>query len=219
MPGVQISLEAVHITAVPAKRLRIDSVLEQLAVRLDEAGCVRAWRGELLDVVGEGRRLGVIERGAVRPLGLLTRAVHLNAWRPDGRLWIARRSLSKTTDPGLWDTLVGGLAVAGEPLDTSLLRESEEEAGLTIDQLRNRSPLRTILRMHRRLPEGYQVEDVLVSECVLDGEVQPRNQDGEVDRIEAVTVEEAWELAREGGFTLEAELVVLDCLLQRAADT
>ncbi len=215
LPGVEVNLEAVHVSAVPAKRLRIDTVLEQLAVTLNEAGCVRAWRGELLDVVGEGRRLGAIERGAVRPLGMLTRAVHLNAWRPDGRLLIARRSLSKTTDPGLWDTLVGGLAAAGESLDDSLLRESEEEAGLLPQHLAGRSPLRTILRMHRRLPEGYQVEDVLVSECVLDAQVQPRNMDGEVDRIEAVTLEEAWELATDGAFTLEAELVILDCLRQR----
>src|SRR3546814_9576416 len=47
-------------------------------------------------------------------------------------------------------------------LDTSLLRESNEEAGLVPSDLDGRSEQRIILRMHRRLPEGYQVEDVLV---------------------------------------------------------
>src|SRR3546814_18950698 len=92
----------------------LNAVLAQAAQVLDQAGCVRSWRDELLDVVGEGRRLAVIERGAVRPLGLLTKAVHLNAWTPEGEIWIARRAMTKSTEPGKWDTLVGGLAGAGE---------------------------------------------------------------------------------------------------------
>src|SRR5690606_23139884 len=167
------------------------------------------------DVIGEGRRLGAIERAAVRPLGLLTKAVHLNAWSPDGRLWIARRSSSKSTDPGLWDTLVGGLVGAGESLDLALLRESNEEAGLEAADLESRSPLRIILRMHRRLPEGYQVEDVLVSDCVLAESVQPRNLDGEVSEIRLVGMDELQALIEAGEFTREAELVVLDGLQKR----
>lgn len=217
LPGVDTEPEAVHLAAVPGRRLTLDTVLSDIARTLNDAGCLRAWRNELLDVVGEGRRLGVIERAALRPLGLLTTAVHLNAWTPDGRLWIARRAFSKSTDPGLWDTLVGGLASAGEGPDAALLRESLEEAGLSPADMADRSSLRTILRMHRRLPEGYQVEDVLVSECVLGDGVVPRNQDGEVSEIAALPLDEIWSLACDGQFTLEAELVVLDCLLRRLA--
>src|SRR5690606_37732468 len=114
LSGIQIEDEAVHITAAAAQRKSLNAVMAELAITLRDAGCLRTWRDELLDVVGEGRRLAVIERAAVRPLGLLTKAVHLNAWTPDGKLWIARRALSKSTDPGMWDTLVGGLAGAGE---------------------------------------------------------------------------------------------------------
>src|SRR5690606_19993559 len=182
---------------------------------LRDAGCVRGWRNELLDVYGEGRRLGVIERAAVRPLGLLTKAVHLNAWSPDGRLWVAQRSLTKSTDPGLWDTLVGGLAGAGEDLDLSLLRESNEEAGLEPDHIKERSDLRIMLRMHRRLPEGYQVEDILVSDCVLAEHVQPRNLDGEVCAIRLLDLAEVCTFLEQDLFTLEAELVVLEGLQRR----
>lgn len=216
LEGVRVEPEAVCIEAVVGqRRLPINEVLAEAALLMRDAGCLRAWRNELLDVIGEGQTLGKIERAAIRPLGMLTRAVHLNAWTPDGRLWIALRSASKSTDPGLWDTLVGGLAVAGETLDASLLRESEEEAGLTPEQLAQRSDLRVILRMHRRLPEGYQVEDVLVSECVLDESVPMRNQDGEVDEIRAVTVDEAWQMIEAGLFTVEAELVVVEGLMRR----
>ncbi|HUH87036.1 MAG TPA: NUDIX domain-containing protein [Pusillimonas sp.] len=218
LEGVRIEPEAVCIDAVPTvPRRMLDQVLADAALLMRDAGCLRAWRDELLDVVGEGKTLGAIERAAVRPLGMLTKAVHLNAWTPDGRLWIALRSAGKSTDPGMWDTLVGGLAVAGETLEHSLLRESQEEAGLLPEHMAARSPLRTILRMHRRLPEGYQVEDVLVSECVLDESVPLRNQDGEVDEIRAVTVEEVWELIQAGQFTVEAELVVLEGLVRRLA--
>src|SRR5690606_37387179 len=151
MPGIRIEDEAVHLTAVSSQRIPLNAVLARLAAALKDTGCLRGWRDELLDVIGEGRRLGAIERAAVRPLGLLTKAVHLNAWSPDGRLWIARRSSSKSTDPGLWDTPVGGLVGAGESLDLALLRESNEEAGLEAADLESRSTLRIILRMHRRL--------------------------------------------------------------------
>lgn len=216
LDGVRVEPEAVCIDAVTAeRRLSVDEVLARAALRMRDAGCLRAWRNELIEVVGEGQALGVIERAAIRPLGMLTRAVHLNAWTPDDRLWIALRSATKSTDPGLWDTLVGGLAVAGETLDASLLRESHEEAGLSPGHLEGRTPLRIVLRMHRRLPEGYQVEDVLVSECVLDESVPMRNLDGEVDEIRAVSIDEAWSLVQEGRFTVEAELVVVDGLMRR----
>ncbi len=215
LPGVDIEPEAVHITAAPRRRMALNAVLDGLAHCLRDTGCLRGWRDELLDVIGEGRRLGAIERAAVRPLGLLTKAVHLNAWSPDGRLWVARRSLSKTTDPGMWDTLVGGLVGAAETLDLALVRESYEEAGLSSADLETRSPLRTLLRMHRRLPEGYQVEDVLVSDCVLARSVSPKNLDGEVSDIRLVDLEELWALIEAGEFTREAELVILEGLQKR----
>ena len=215
LPGVHVEAEAVHVTAAASQRITLKAVLERIAQTLRDANCLRGWRNELIDVVGEGRTLSVIERAAMRPLGLLTRAVHLNAWTPTGNLWIARRALSKSTDPGMWDTLVGGLVGAAESLDVSLLRESNEEAGLAPAALEGRDPLRMILRMHRRLPEGYQVEDLLASECVLAESVRPANQDGEVSEIRNVPVAEVWSMIQAGEFTLEAELVILDGLRRR----
>ena len=220
MAGVRVTDEAVHVAAAPRQRLPLDIIMAQIAQTLRDHGCLRGWRDELLDVYGEGRRLCVLERAAMRPLGLLTKAVHLNAWSSDGRLWLARRSDTKATDPGRWDTLVGGLAVSAEPLDTSLLRECFEEAGLHPGDLHGRSSLRVILRMHRRLPEGYQVEDVLVSDCVLADGLVPRNQDGEVSEIRLATLDETWSMLEAGAFTQEAEACILDSLAVRygAAD-
>lgn len=215
MPGVRVDPEAVHIGRADMPRAQLARELAALALVLRDAGCLRGWRNELLDVVAEGRNVSVIERAAMRPLGLLTRAVHLNAWTPDGRLWVAQRALTKSTDPGLWDTLVGGLSGAGETLDDSLLRESHEEAGLTPRDMADRAPLHMILRMHKRLPEGFQVEDILVSECVLPPGVTPANVDGEVSRIQALALDEVWRMICAGAFTIEAELVILDAILRK----
>jgi isopentenyldiphosphate isomerase len=209
--GIGLDDTALNIGAGLAPGAELDALLAGVAQVLRDADCLRGWRNELLDVAdGDGKRLGQIERAAARPLGILTRAVHLNAWTPDGRLWVARRALSKATDPGMWDTLVGGLVASGEDLDLALTRECDEEAGLSPQDIAGRDPLRTILRMHRRLPEGYQVEDLLVSRCVLPAGVVPQNRDGEVMEIATVSAQQALAMVAAGEVTLEAALVIID---------
>lgn len=217
LPHVQVQPDALRIGDEQAIGPALDHTLAQVADTLREAGCLRGWRNELMDVLTADECLGAIERAAMRPLGLLTRAVHLNAWTPDGRIWVARRALSKSTDPGMWDTLVGGLVSAQEGLELALVRECAEEAGLTPASLATRTPLRTILRMHHRLPEGYQVEDLLTSTCVLPADTRPENQDGEVIEITHITVAEALTRITEGEFTIEAALVMLEDITRRRA--
>ncbi len=218
LDGVSVDDEAVHVVPDTANHRSLQEVIDMLAHTLKEAGCLRGWRNEQLDVIGEGRVLGTIERAAMRPLGLLTTAVHLNAWSADGGIWVAKRSDTKTTDPSMWDTLVGGLVSAGEAADVSLLRESQEEAGLDPADLHERTAIRTIVRMHRKVPEGYQVENILVSDCVLADDVVQANQDGEVSQIENIDLSTLWQWLEDGKFTHEAELVILDSLQNRLMD-
>ncbi|QGC68345.1 NUDIX hydrolase [Bordetella parapertussis] len=218
LADLQPDADGLRIGADLAPGPTLDALLAQVAQSLRDARCLRGWRDELLDVCAGDLRLGAIERAAVRPLGLNTRAVHLNAWTPQGELWIARRAMTKSTDPGMWDTLVGGLAGSGENLETALVRECGEEAGLDPHQLEQRTPLRTILRMHRRLPEGYQVEDLLTSTCVLPADVRPANRDGEVMEIATTSVDHAVRRIEAGEFTLEAALVIVEDIMQRRAE-
>ncbi len=212
LPYIRIAPKAVHIGEGWQPGVALDALLADVAIALHEADCLKSWRNELLAVFTGKRehRLGAIERAAVRSLGLLTKAVHLNAWTPGGEIWIARRSLTKSTDPGMWDTLVGGLISAEEDPERALMRESAEEAGLEPSQLAKRSPIRHVLRIHRRLPEGYQAEDVLASTCLLAAGTQPVNVDGEVMGIVSAPVNEVLGGIVCGQFTLEAALVLLD---------
>src|SRR5690606_11983895 len=154
-----------------------DAALADIATHLLNQGVLTGWRNELLDIPGPGGlTLARIERAAMRPLGLATRAVHLNAYTADRRMWIAQRSLTKNTDPGKWDTLVGGLVAAGESLQEALWRESYEEAGLLPAQMRDAVAAGEFL-VSRIVPEGFQVEAVTVTDCVLDDDCVPSNQD------------------------------------------
>lgn len=185
-----------------------DAAWAALARHLHRAGRLRGWRNELLDVTAlDGTVIGAIERAAVRPLGIATRAVHLNAWTPEGNMWIAQRALDKSTDPGMWDTLVGGLVAAGETDRDALVRESWEEAGLEAAVLATAQSAGEYC-VRRGLPEGYQIEWVGVFDVVLSAQVVPQNQDGEVAQIHQATPAEVIERLAAGAFTLEAALAI-----------
>ncbi len=219
LPGVEVTHGRADFGRNLSSGRVLNALLAEIANALRQAGKTPGWRNELLDVLPdtpERRPIGAIERGVMRPLGLITRAVHLSGWSQDGKLWVARRSLTKATDPGMWDTLVGGLVSSGEPADLALERESDEEAGLDVADIEHRTPMRTIARMQRQIPEGYQCEEVLTCECVLTDGVTPKNRDGEVMEIDCFTPAKIYAMLVAGDFTLEASIVLTEDLWRRA---
>lgn len=190
-----------------------DAGLADLAALMHRAGLGGAWRSELLALHGEGgERLGLIERGAVRPLGLATEAVHLVGLAPDGRMWAQRRSLTKPNDPGLLDTLMGGMIAAADGLQGALSRETWEEAGLRLAQLQDlryggHLPLAKPSRDGRGM--GYVRETLHWYVCTVPEAVCPSNQDGEVEGFELLTPAEVVERLEAGQFTTEAALVLV----------
>src|SRR5690606_12394837 len=106
-PSVAQALQLAGLACAKTRCVQLpadNNALAGLAATLRDSGVLAGWRNELLDIVTpEGTTVAAIERAAMRPLGLATRAVHLNAFTPGNDIWIARRSLHKSTDPGLWD--------------------------------------------------------------------------------------------------------------------
>jgi len=189
-----------------------DEALAAVARWLHAQGLSARWRDELLPVTDEhGARHAVIERAAVRPLGIATFAVHLIGLTPGGDVWVQQRAFDKATDPGQWDTLVGGLVAADETTATALARETWEEAGLRVADLH---ALRAADRITVRRPvsEGYMVEHIDVFEAVVPDGVVPVNQDGEVERFECLAPEALAGQLAEGRFTLEAGLMLAESL-------
>lgn len=176
------------------------------------------WRNEKLAVTDvKGARVGSVERGAVRPLGIATRAVHLVGITPDAGMWVQQRSFTKANDPGMWDTLMGGMVSAQDTLQTALERETFEEAGLLLNQLRN---LRYGGCVTLRRPTGeadddgigYVVETIDWYQCTLPHGVIPVNQDGEVAQFELLAKGELVHRLHDNQFTLEAALVMVAAL-------
>lgn len=186
--------------------------LGRLAQLLRDAGLAGAWRDEQLAVYGHtGRRVGTIERGVVRPLGIATHAVHLTGATADGRVWVQQRAWDKANDPGQWDTLMGGMVPASDTLAQSLARETWEEAGLRIEGLQ---AVVQRGRLDFRRPSddgggaGYLVESIdWFSATVPDG-MAPVNQDGEVAQFALLGRDELAQRLAQGVFTLEAALIL-----------
>ena len=188
----------------------VTTSLNKLANLLRNAGLAGAWRNEQLAVRDElGNQVGTIERGAVRPLGIATLAVHLVGQTTDGRFWVQQRALNKPNDPGKWDTLMGGMVSSGDTVETALERETWEEAGLRMDDLQN---LRYGGRQNNVRPSGdgangYMQESIEWFTCTVPDGLTPNNQDDEVAQFALMNEAQLLVAMQRGDFTIEAALI------------
>lgn len=91
---------------------------------------------EIFDVVNErdeviGREL----RSTVHRDGLKHRAVHVLVFNREGMIFLQRRSMSKDTHPGVWDSSASGHLDSGEDYDACAVRELREEIGLVVGEM------------------------------------------------------------------------------------
>lgn len=184
-----------------------DDSLATMARWLHANGHGGKWRNERVAVTDDrGEVVAAIERAAVRVLGIATQAVHLVGSDPSGRVWVQRRALDKAVDPGMLDTLVGGLASFGESVQTTLERETWEEAGLRLPELGEvRDIGRAVVR--RPLSDGYMVEHIAMFGAQVPAHTAPSNQDGEVMAFECLATDDLVRRMAAGEFTFEAVLI------------
>jgi isopentenyldiphosphate isomerase len=78
--------------------------------------------------------LGPVARGLVHGNpSLIHRSAHVLVVHPsDGTLLLQKRSLQKDTSPGLWDVSVGGHVTYGQSYEEAVIRETQEELGITV---------------------------------------------------------------------------------------
>lgn len=88
-------------------------------------------KAEIFDVVDkQDRVVGQATRADVHRRGLYHRAIHVLLWHQD-RVFLQRRSYTKDSAPGCWDSSCSGHVDSGESYQTSLWRELEEELGIS----------------------------------------------------------------------------------------
>lgn len=194
-----------------------ETLLACVAEGLHRRGHI-GWRHEHYAVRDDttGRRIALIERAAARFLGLATVGAHCNGYVADARgvpshLWVGKRALNKTTDPGLWDNLVGcGVPWPESPAE-AVVREGWEEAGLTASLMRH-AVLRNVQHVDRQDLSGRHRQQIHIYDLVLPEGCVPHNVDGEVDVYTLLPIAEVKARLRQGQFTSDAAVVTLDFL-------
>lgn len=190
--------------------------LEVMNAQLRQQGLIAAWRDELFALwdPSSDQALAALERASARFWGTLTLGAHCNGYVADAQgqpsqIWVAQRALTKPTDPGKLDNLIGGGVPQGQSPRETVIREGWEEAGLRPqDMLALQSA--GILELDRDVQEGRQWERLHVFDLALSQDFTPCNQDGEVARLQCVPISQAVEWALSGEMTVDAAWVTLD---------
>ena len=204
-----------------------DERSEKLQAALEVArllGLLTGWRNERFSFWTDLAQLTApdvpyflsVERSGYRFLGMMSHAVHINGFTPEGHVWCGRRALSKATDPGMLDNVTaGGLPTGERPLDCAL-RELEEEAGLTglpSQALEYAGSIRTA-RTARTEPQGYHDELLQVFNLLLPMDCVPVNRDGEVSEFMCLSPTEVMARIARGEFTADAAATLAQGLAQ-----
>ena len=148
------------------------AALAEVARALAKQGAISGWRNETYAVRArpQDTPLFHLERAAMRYFGLTSQAAHLNGFVWSERelhLWIARRSATKSIDPGLLDTLVGGGIPSGQDAWQALIRECHEEAGIEPALAKRARPAGTLEVCHE-VPQGLHSEILHVLRAALE---------------------------------------------------
>ena len=137
---------------------------------------------EQLDVINEsGEIIDILPRSEIHGNpSLLHMVVHVLVFNTKGELLLQKRSMDKDVAPGKWDTSVGGHVNSGEAIMDSVMREMEEELGITTCD-----PEFLYTYIHSN---DYEAERVSTCKCVYDGEI--RFQQDEIDEVRPWSLDE-----------------------------
>jgi 8-oxo-dGTP pyrophosphatase MutT (NUDIX family) len=189
---------------------------------LAQMGHVPGWRNEnygLLPQFGLPA-IAEYERSAVYLLGARALSVHLTLYtRRNQELctWVARRSLSKSVDPGKYDSTVCGGVPAGSTILATLQREAHEEATLHGELLCG-AKKRSILQSAFLQNGGLHIGEAHCYELESPSNFRPRPQDGEVDSFELMSASQIFALCANPDIVCtDSALCLLDFLLSREA--
>jgi isopentenyldiphosphate isomerase len=136
--------------------------------------------------------LGPVPRSRVHgDPSLIHRSVHVLVVNRAGRLLLQKRSLRKDTQPGKWDTSVGGHVGFGQSYEEAARREAEEELGLVLGEL--------VFLYPSRIRNAVESENIRTFLHVSDGPFRP--EPGEIDELRFWSKAEISEALGTGVFT------------------
>ncbi|RLA20345.1 MAG: NUDIX hydrolase [Gammaproteobacteria bacterium] len=162
---------------------------------------------ELLSVVDEGDRvIGQMGRGEIHRLGLRHRSVHLLVFNQAGELLLQKRSMTKDSCPGYWDSSAAGHVEAGESYDQCVMREVTEELGVVLKELPSE-----ICKLSPSKDNG--MEFCQAYQVVYEGPFIP--EEGEVDELCWFSADELATWLGEGGDNLTRSVKMILAQLKK----
>lgn len=197
--------------------------LHAAAHYLREQGLIQGWRNERYGVCVENtlgdidflHPLCALERASFRRFGLVSRAVHINGYYPDGSLCLGRRAHNKGIDPGKLDNIAAGGIPIGEQIEVCARRELFEEAGVTDEMAKNIQFIKAI-RIQRNEIDGTHDEVLYCFDLALPDDFTPLNQDGEVDAFYRLSPDKVMHKLSE--MTADAGRVTAEFLLRHSGE-
>ncbi|KAG0295424.1 hypothetical protein BGZ96_011797 [Linnemannia gamsii] len=192
------------------------------------------WRDELYGVythitdpnTTKGGAALAIERSACGIFGVHAYGVHMNGYVRTGprphevKMWVARRSATKPTYPGMLDNMVAGGMGFGHSPGYTVLKESMEEATIPLEIARNAVPVGTISYTKLSKDEtDTQPETQIVYDLELPADFTPTPCDTEVENFRLWTMDEVLDSIRSGEFKPNCACVCLHFMVRHAVLT
>jgi 8-oxo-dGTP pyrophosphatase MutT (NUDIX family) len=164
----------------------------QVMQKLRDEGVVNGWRDESFPVAGNfySEPLFLIERAATNVLGVLDYGVHVNGLvqespNEEPKMWIGRRSKTKSKFPGMLDHMVAGGQPAGLGLMENVIKECEEEAGIPEDLVKAGIQATGAISYSGYDPKSSKISRVVLFnyDLYLPSDFEPKPVDGEVEEF------------------------------------
>jgi isopentenyldiphosphate isomerase len=204
----------------------IDAALRAAVAADSPIKAMRKWHDEAVPVYyvptpsGQREHVMDIDRCGANLFSFPGYGVHMTGYTttPSGeihRIWVPRRSFTKSTYPGMLDNTVGGTLRAGETPLECIIRESCEELCIPEEYTRARILPCGMLACHLWRAEhdpsapAYERQVQYIYELEMDADIVPRIGDGEVAEVALMSVDEIRDRLVQGEFKHNTALTYL----------
>ncbi|CAL9703735.1 unnamed protein product [Knipowitschia caucasica] len=130
-------------------------------------------------------------------------------------MWLARRSATKQTYPGLLDNMAAGGLAAGLGVEHTVVKECEEEACVPAELARTARPVSTVSYTYDD-DDGVFAETQFVFDLEVPPDFTPTPGDGEVQDFYLLPIHQVRELLATEDFKPNSAMVVLDFLIRHS---
>ncbi|KAJ1968817.1 hypothetical protein H4R34_006227 [Dimargaris verticillata] len=130
-------------------------------------------------------------------------------------MWVAKRSATKPTFPGMLDNVVAGGIVYGDSVLATVIKECDEEASIPRSVAQTAVPVGAVSYTIETV-NGIQPETQFVYDLLLPADYPLQPNDGEVESFTLMTMDQVKAQMLAGNFKPNCALVALDFLVRHA---